>query len=84
MAGVQAPSQPQHRFSDARQRAINRLVVAASTLQPVAQVPQLCDQRAQIPLIVAAADRFELATDLGKLAPDSFHAVPDFAASASC
>ena len=48
------------------------------------QVPQLCDQRTQITLIIAAADRFELATDLGKLALDSFHAVPDFAANASC
>jgi hypothetical protein len=82
MPGVRGPGQPQHRFSEARQRAINRLVVAAPALQPVPQVPKLGDQRAQIPLIVVAADRFELAADLGKFAPDPFQAVPDFAANA--
>jgi hypothetical protein len=82
LPGVQGPGQPQNRFSDGQQRAIDRLVIAAPALQPVPQVPQLGDQRAQIPLVVATADRFELAADLGKLAPDPFQAVPDFAASA--
>jgi len=46
MPGVQGPSQPQNRFSEGRQRAIDRLVVAAPAVQPVPQVPQLGDQRA--------------------------------------
>jgi hypothetical protein len=77
--GMRGARQPQHRFRQRRQAAIDRLLPAALAFEELPQTTHLGDKSVEIAVFVAVAAEFQLTAELREIAADALKMPPDIA-----